>query len=186
MADESTKRINSRIAKVGDGWAKKFLAQRKAILSKRKIQASGDLAASIEHAVEEGSGQAAVSLLIAFNDYGRIVEMRRFSHDKWGRNAVTRVEDWIRHKGVSRFVPGFMQKYQLKNVPKDFINRAAWGILVARSGGKFRRRPWWNKAKSAALTDLYNQVAEATLDEAANQITESFDFKKYARLRGRQ
>lgn len=183
----ATERIDDRIAEVSRTWADDFVAARKTALSARKITASGDLSRSIEAGVTKGGEQGAVTILIAFNDYGRIVEMRRINHDKWGRNAVTRVEDWIREKGISRFVPGFMQRHpEWKTTPKDVVNRAAWGILVSRSANKFRRRPWWNKAKTASVSSLYNQVATATADATMEELKESFDFQKYARVTGRQ
>ncbi len=184
--EDIKKKIDADIARIGDDWAATFLEQRSRALDQRKISASGSLKESLGYDVQAGAEGAAVRILIAFNDAGRIVEMRRINHDKWGRNAVTRVEDWIRTRGVERFVPGFMKKYQLKNAPKDFINRAAWGILVARSGGRFRRRTWWNKPKSASITNLYNQVALAAIDETAKGVKEAFNFKKYAQAKGRE
>lgn len=184
--DDIKKNIDEEIRLVSEAWAEKFLAQRRGILERRKINASGGLSDSLDHAVVKGGAEAAVSILIAFNDEGRIVEMRNLHVDKWGREAVTRVEDWIKKRGVNFFVPGFLEKYRLQSPPKDVLNRMAWGILVSRSGGKYRRRPWWNKSKTAAVTDLYNQAAVAALDKTAKGVAKSFKSNKYAKVTGRE
>jgi hypothetical protein len=178
--------LQDSIMKVADDWAKKFLEARINRLRKNKMDSSGDLIRSLEYALEGGRAESeATRLLVAFNDYGRIAEMRNISHDKWGRNAMTRLEDWIVRKGVGNFVYGFMQRRGLKTAPKGILNQIAWGIMVSRSHNKFRRNPWYNKAKSAAVTDLYNQVAASMLDRSADVISNNFNFKRYAARKGR-
>lgn len=171
---DANEALTAAIEKEMDAWAKQFIAQRLASLDRQKIKARGELAASLGYEIPEGFDADTATLLIAFNDYGRIAEMRRINHDKWGRNAITRVEDWVVKKGVERFVSGFLKKHNLKKVPKDILNRMAWGILISRAGGKFRRKQWWNKPKSAALNDLYNQVAVSLLDVSTTELTKAF------------
>lgn len=164
---------------VADNWAKRFLEQRISRLRKNNMDPSGKLIASLEYGLDNGKTDAeAARLVIAFNEYGRIAEMRNLQpHDNWGRNAMDRLEEWITRKGVEYFVAGFMEKRGLKNEPwntKKMINEIAWGILVNRGKGKFKRKPWYTKPKSAALTDLYNEVAVRLLDKSADIITNQF------------
>jgi hypothetical protein len=150
------------------------------------------LAESLRYEIEETKGADALSILIEFNDYGRMIDMRRISHDEWGRNAIDRVEKWVIAKGVQRFVPGFLERRKLKSPPVNVINQIAWGILASRSGGKFRRRPWWNKAQSGGISDLYNQVSASLPRAAASEIAKGlgkkdrFSPQEYAKRRGRE
>lgn len=181
--DELTKSINDEIAEISRQWAAKFLAGRRSTLNRRKIKASGSLIDSLESEVGIDEVEQAVRILIAFNEEGRIAEMRRIHHDKWGRNAMTRLENWVQDKGLQNFAPGFLARRRLKTAPKDIINQIAWGIMVTRAGGKFRRKPWWAKAKTAGVTDLYNQAAVASLDKSAEGLV---DLLKQARIQGRR
>lgn len=175
------------IMTVADEWATKFIQGRITRLRKNNMDPSGELIQSLEHALEAGRSESeATRLLIAFNEYGRIAEMRNIKHDVWGRNAMDRLEDWIVRKGVGNFVNGFMKKRGIKSAPRDIINQIAWGIMVNRTKGKFRRNPWYNRAKSAATTDLYNQIAERMLDRSTTVLAKQFNFKKYAAVQGRE
>lgn len=183
--------INQTLADVGDEWAKTYLANRVKYLQKQKTQASGELEASLAHEIQtKGAEGAAVSLLIAFANHGRIVDMKRVQHDKWGRNAIERLEDWIIRKGVQNFVHGFLQKRKIRSAPQSLVNQMAWGIARARTGGKFRRKAWYAKSSAGAVNDLYNQVAVATTDKAAevttNQLADSAkNLRAYAKAKGR-
>lgn len=178
--------LNREIATISDAWAKKYLANRLAYLKRRNVLATGELEHSFGYEVDDNPTDAAVRAMIAFADHGRIIDMRRIDHDKWGRNAVERLEKWILKKGINAFVPGFLKKYGLKAPPRDVVNRIAWGIMVERGKGKFRRRPWYAKSKTAAVTELYNEVAAASLDNTSETLTQQFDAKAYARAKGRE
>lgn len=169
-------------------WADIFVTNRKAFLRKRQIDASGELINSLNFEIDTQARQEAVQLLIAFNDYGRMVDMKRFnySHDSWGRNAVSRIEDWVKEKGLEKFIQGFVKKYNLKTVPANVLNKIAWGIMTNRAEGKFRRRRWYNKPKTAAISELVTQVVAIIPDKAAKQIKQQFDFKGYAIAKGRE
>jgi hypothetical protein len=183
---DERRHIHEAVKKVSAGWAVEFIRQRKAALERKGIKGSGALIEGLEFATEEQAEALVSRILVAFPGYGRIAEMRRVSHDAWGRNAIDRVVDWITAKGVGKFLPGFMKKYNFKKPPQDAVLRMAWGVLVARSQGKFRRRKWYNAAKTAAITDLYNDVAIATMDATADSVKSSFNAKQYARIRGRE
>lgn len=184
---DERQRIHEAVKEVSSGWAIEFIQQRKAALERKGIKGSGALIEGLEFATEDEAAALVSRILIAFPGYGRIAEMRRVSHDRWGRNAIDRVVDWITAKGVGKFMPGFIEKYNFKKPPKDAVLRMAWGVLVARSQGKFKRKKWYNAAKTAAIGDLYNDVAIATMNETAAVVKNSFfNFKQYARVRGRE
>lgn len=171
--------INEELAKVTEEWAVKYISNRIAYLKKRGVVASGDLIGSFEQDVQANTNGVAVQALIDFANQGRWVEMKRYSHDKWGRNAADRLADWVKRKGVAKFIPGFIKKYGRKAPPPDIINRIAWGIMVNRTNNKFRRRPWYAKSSAGAITDLYNRVAETNSKQTLKTL------KKYAQRKGR-
>ena len=87
---------------------------------------------------------------------------------------IAALEDWIVRKGLEqKFLRSFMAKRRLKKVPPNVLNQIAWGIAVRRSN-RYRRRQWWNKPKSAAITDLYNRVAAGLPDIVAEEIKKGF------------
>lgn len=178
--------VHKAVRYTGEKWAALFVDQRRAALAKRGLVASGDLQSQLGYGATDDPANYRCAVLIAFPGYGRIAEMKRVQHDKWGRNAISRVEAWIRAKGVDKFLPGFMAKYNFTTPPKDTVLRMAWGVMVSRSGGKFKRTKWYNAAKTAAINDLYNEVALATADAALDVVKNSFDFKRYAQIRGRE
>lgn len=177
---EEIEDLNNELAKITEQWAVKYISNRIAYLKKRGVVASGDLVGSFGQDVQANVSGVAVQSLIAFADQGRFIDMKRYSHDKWGRNAAARLSEWIKRKGVEKFVPGFLNKYKRKSPPPDVINRIAWGIMVSRSNNKFRRRPWYAKSSAGAVSDLYNQIA------TANSKTTLINLKEYAERKGRQ
>jgi hypothetical protein len=176
-------------------WAEAFLQARTTYLLRQNISASGELIDSLGYQLDKSATEDTIRLLIAFNDYGRIIDMRRVSGSHLGESAVQRVEDWIRDKGLLRkWIPAFMKKYRLRTIPQNIINRMAWGVLVKRTNA-WKPKRWYNEAKGGAITDLYNQIAEAVPDEAIRQISGAMSdreykqtlarFRAYAKAKGR-
>lgn len=190
--------LNEAYARELETWAEEFLLSRENYLRRKKIEASGELGDSFAFDMDASPSQDLVKLLIGFNDYGRIIDMRGISHDKWGRNAVSRVEDWIKAKGLlQKWIPKFMKKYKRKTIPHDILNRMAWGVLRNRTLA-WRPKKWYNKSKSAAIGDLYNRTAAVTLDEGGDIIQRNMErisgkelaktrarFRAYAKAKGR-
>lgn len=160
-------------------WAADFVANRKAALDKRGIVASGSLKQSLAAEASKEVFRQAVEVYLAFEEYGRIAEMRRVTHDKWGRNAIHRLEDWVRVRGVAAFLEGYRRRRRyIPRVEARLVNSIAWGIAINRTSGKFRRRTWYNKPKTAAITQLFNQVAAGLADVVSEEITSQFTTNK--------
>jgi hypothetical protein len=157
-------------------FVEQFVEQRRAALKKRKAVSTGELVASLEYDVVKKATQDALSILIAFEDSGRFIDMRPSSrhHDQWGRNAIDRIADWVARKGVSSFIDGYLKRR--KYLPREFqklLLSIAWGIAIKRTSGKFRRTVWWNKAKTAGIAQLVNQIAAALPDTTAGTIVDN-------------
>ena len=148
-----------------------FVAQRKAALQKRKANVSGELLRSLEFDVVKNATRQAVDILIAFNDEGRIIDMRQSSIHYDGLPLIDRLKIWVEKKGVNGFLNGY--KDRRKYYPRDYnklLTSIAWGIAINRSKGKFKRKTWWNKAKTAAIADLVNKIAAALPDPVLDNL----------------
>jgi len=78
-----------------------------------------------------------------------------------------------------------MLRRKLKKVPERVLTYIAWGIARKRFNGKYRRRRWYNKAKSAAITELFGDVAANMPDLIADEIKRSMDSPITRRRPGR-
>ena len=154
-------------------WSADYIASRRSALRQRKIEASGKLSAALEARINQAASREAIELLMSFPDYGRIIDQRKWNPAHGGKNYIELLEEWIKKKGEAKFIAGWQRKYKRKKVPGNVLNQIAWGIAIKRSKGRFRRKQWYNKSKSAAITDLFNQVAAGLPDITANQVTKN-------------
>lgn len=158
--------INQLVAAAMEEWGREFLARRKRHLAER-ISASGQLSQRLAMQIDRQARRDAVTLLLAFPDHGRFIDMRRLHRADGGEELVQAIGEWIREKGTeAKMIRRFMRMHGLRSVPSDVLNRIAWGIV--RSPRK-RRRRWYNKPKSGAITDLMNLIAERMPDEVIRQ-----------------
>ena len=156
-------------------WAEQYIDQRKSFLRSRKIEATGELINTLEADINRQARKEVIELLMAFPDYGRIIDMRRFSPPRGGGDYLTAIERWIESKGLrDKMVQGYLKRHKLRKTPNNILNRIAWGIVIKRNIGRYRRRRWYNKSISGAITDLYNQVAGNMPEIIAQQITAKF------------
>ena len=155
-------------------WSALFIEQRKAFLRRRKIEASGKLLGSMEAEINRQARAEVVQILIAFEEHGRFQDMKRMNVPQGGGEYLAALVEWIRKKGLEqKMIAGWQRRYNRKTVPADVLNKIAWGIAVKRTQ-RYRRKAWWNKPKSAAITDLFNDVASSIPDTVAEQIKKNF------------
>lgn len=153
-------------------WVTRFIEDRIAFLRRRGAKASGDLQRSLQSEVVSGLQNAGVQVLIAFEEYGRIIDMRRFDPPEGGGDYLLALVDWIQRKGLAqKMIRGYVRKRKLKQPPERVLTYIAWGIARKRFNGKYKRHRWWNKSKSAAITDLFRDVAANIPDLVAQEIT---------------
>lgn len=144
----------------GKAWVEEYISLRKSVLTRRGILASGDLQDSFAYNQGQDANATITNTLeLVFNDYGRYVEMKRMSLPKGGTELIDALAEWIVKKGLeAKMTRDFVTRRKLKKAPEDILTRLAWGMAVKRQQ-KYRRRIWYNKSKSAALTELFNRVA---------------------------
>lgn len=168
-----TEHLKDLIAAEAQDWVNGFISARVAFLS-RDISKSGVLAGSMTASIDRQARAEAVELLIGFEEYGRFIDMKPTAQDKWGRPAIERIKKWVLKVGLDEFEGGFLRKYgRLPALDGQFLNKIAWGIAVKRSGGKYRRRRWWNKPKTAGISELFNEVAAIIPPAVAQQVSKT-------------
>lgn len=168
--------INDYLRTEAEAWATQFIQDRVAFLRSRKIQSSGDLQRSLAYEVTSGVKAEGVAVLMSFEEYGRIIDMRRFSPPEGGGDYLLALQDWIKRKGLEqKFIRGYMRKRKLKKVPERVLTYIAWGIAKKRFNGKYRRRRWYNKSKSRAITELFRDISANMPELVAEQIKANMD-----------
>jgi len=156
-------------------WASEFVRDRVAFLRRRKIEATGELIRSLEFEVTAQAGRSVVELLLAFEESGRFIDMRRLQPPEGGADYIAALINWIQRKGLAeKFTRGYVRRRNLKQAPDRVLTYIAFGIARKRFNGKYRRRRWYNKNKSRSLSDLVNRIAanmpDAVFDELRNSL----------------
>lgn len=151
MLDAKNEFINQTL----EVWATDFMEGRRARLQRAKVDASGDLINSLDTDIQKARGEQAAQVFFLFNDYGRFLDLRK--RDRRKQIPVDEIKEWIKDKGISSFRKKVRDRNGTPLSGNRLINAIAWGI--ARKKKKTKRVNWWNKAKTAAIFDLYDQLA---------------------------
>jgi hypothetical protein len=178
--------IQDAIEDEARAWAATFVAQRKAFLSAKKINASGALQQSIASETVRQASAGIIETLIEFEDSGRYIDMKKLQPSKGGDLYILALENWLKDRGFfAKWRASFEDKYEGnrkysrissgKTRDARALSRMAWGIAINRSNGKMKRKRWYNTPKTAALTELYNRVAANLPSIAADAITKQFN-----------
>lgn len=140
-------------------FAAEFVRDRAASLRRRGAVASGDLAQSLAYEVRAQALGAGVQALIAFEESGRFIDMRRLQPAEGGADYITNLIGWIEKKGLKqKMIDGYMARRKLKTVPENVMTYLAFGIAKKRFNGKYKRTRWYNKAKTGQLAEVYDRV----------------------------
>lgn len=174
MATELTE-IKQYIERQMLTWSQEFFRARIAFLRQAKIHASGALESSFESDINAQVRRESVELLLAFEDHGRFIDMKRLKGGEGNRAYVDEIIAWIQERGLdSRFIRNYLKKHGLKKIPERVLAGVAWGIIRKRNAGQVRRRRWYNPSKTAAITQLFTQVAAGLPDVVGPAIAKTF------------
>lgn len=175
LSESATKMLADFIESETRDWVQQYIEQRKAVLSRRKILASGGLQDSFEYALTKDINNAVTnSLELAFDEYGRFIEMKQLNIPRGGSEFIDALAAWIVKKGLeASMTRAFMATRKLRKVPPTILNQLAWSVAVKRRAG-YRRRSWYAKSKSAAVTDLFNRVAGGIPDIVVQEMKNAF------------
>lgn len=176
LSDNAIKQLSDFIEAESRRWVQEYIQSRRAVLAKRGILASGQLQDSFAFGLTKSVTSAVTNTVeLAFDDYGRYVEMKRLNVPRGGAEYIDNLAAWIVEKGFAdRWKQQFMQKRNLRTEPPDILQQMAWGMATNRRE-KIRRRPWYAKSKSAAVTDLFNRVAGGLPDIVMQEIKSAFN-----------
>lgn len=174
LSDSAIKELSDFIEAESRRWVEEYVASRRAVLTRRGILASGQLRDSFAYGLTKSVTSAVTNTIaLAFDDYGRYIEMKRLAVPRGGSEFIDNLAAWIVRKGFAeRWKQQFLQKRGLRTAPPDILQQMAWGIAVNRRE-RYRRRSWYAKSKSAAITDLYNRVAAGLPDIVMDEIKKS-------------
>jgi hypothetical protein len=153
-----------------------FIAQRRNFLS-RKISASGDLSQSLGFEIDKQVRSEAVMMLLAFEEYGRLIDMKRLKAvipSGSDNEYVSLIEAWIKDRNwEQKFINGYMRRSGLKIIPPSVLHRIAWGIVISRAK-RVRPKKWWNKSKTVGISDLFNRVVAGLPDKTSDILKGAF------------
>ncbi len=158
-------------------WAREWIANRRAVLEKRKITATRELVNSIQAATETTLQAAVTNVVeIAFAEQGRFVDIKSLNPASGGADYISNLAAWIQKKGLlSKYRAEYMRKNGLRKEPANILYKMAWAVAIQRKTGGYRRRAWYAKAQAAGVNDLYNRVAANLPDIVLQELTAVFN-----------
>jgi hypothetical protein len=141
-------------------------------IKRNKLVLSEDLLKSFRHQVITTMGGKLQSLLLSFNEYGRMKEMKGLTYTKMP--PVEAMEEFVRKVGLAKFkyVPG----YNRGKIPSEDIavKRIAWGISKSMySNYKGKPRKWFAKAFYAEVNHLISELVIAHQEHVASTMKEN-------------
>ena len=161
------------------GWAQEFVKQRVAALKKKRAVASGELIDSFHFEAVKFATEEAASLLISFADSGRIIDMKSPNFARGaGNTLVESLVEWMENKNPDKFIEKWRVMHNENGIVQDrkkILRSIAWGIAINRSKGKFKRKKWWNSAKTAGIFNLINNIAAALPEKSAEEIIKNLN-----------
>ncbi len=128
------------------------------------IQAKGlvlteDLLQSLHSEVAAATAQHVASMGLAFEEYGRIKEMKATSRTK--APPIAAMEAYVKKVGINNFdyVPGYGRNARPVGLGRT-INRIAWGLARAqlRDHAAVRPRPWFAKTFYSSINRFIDAV----------------------------
>lgn len=172
MSDQS--RENEFINFTLETWGTFVLAVLADKIKQRKLVLSGELLRSLEFQVIKASGEATAKLLLAFEDAGRIKDMRQISRRK--QAPVEAMEEFVRKVGLSKFkrVPGYKPGRFITE--SAAVNRIAWGIVRGQmKASAHKPKKWFAKPFYGTINSLIDQLLNGYSQFSIEAITQSLE-----------
>lgn len=162
---------NDFVNYVLEEFAREVIKQRVRNVQKEKAIASEELLRSYAYEVRKATIEQTAQLLVAFEDRGRYLDMKR--HRRLKHVPVEEIKEWIKEKGLEAFTkrPKVRNGKVNPSNPR-FLNELAWGISKKINKRKPRRRNL-QKGFESLLQDLITELRIGYRDRTAEQIKES-------------
>lgn len=136
-----------------------FVKNRRSDASSANLEATKELLQSFRTAVDVNNSGGQASLLLAFEEHGRFVDMKRRSN-RWKKQPpVEKIEEWIRDKGSAQFLAGYK-----RNIGPGGSDRAieniAWAIAKTIKKKGIKRRSWYSKNRERDIQKVFDLLIE--------------------------
>lgn len=140
-------------------------------LRKSKLVLSTELINSLSYQVHDATAESIASVQLAFNDYGRMRDMRRLFYTKMP--PVEAMEKFVESIGINKFkyIPGYSRgKIPAENIA---IKRIAWGIAMAKfKESKHKPKRWFARSFYGQINVLIQNLIAGYQDYAANSVVD--------------
>lgn len=129
------------------------------------IQAKGlvlteELLRSLQTQVVQASASHVASMGVAFEQYGRIRDMKGIDRSK--APPIEEIEAYVKKVGLSHFayIPGYTDRSKVLPTSARAINRIAWGIARAklRDNADVRPKSWFAKTFYSSINRFIDAV----------------------------
>ena len=159
-------RINEVTNEILLEWAAEFVQYRREAVRKAKLEAGGQLSASFEQEVARATSNDVARAFFAFEEYGRIQDMRRVNRSK--QMPLDDILAWVKEKGVEKFRAGVVKTGKLPVSNERLANMVAWGIV--KSNKPHKRRRWYSKDRERSFSILYQRLREAYMEVSLDEL----------------
>jgi hypothetical protein len=140
-------------------YSARALAELAVAIQKKELVLTQDLLQSLRSEVVAASARHVASMGIAFEEYGRIRDMKGITRKK--APPLEAIEAYVEKVGIDQFnyVPGYRYG-QFPLTKAVALNRIAWGIARAklRDNSQVRPKAWFAKTFYSSINRLIDAV----------------------------
>jgi hypothetical protein len=150
-------------------WARFFIMRRRKFLEAKRLKDTGTLINSFDS--ETQARGEAIQCLLAFEDYGRYLDMKTTRPTQFGQAYVDALKEWMEGRAWKQeAIDAYVHWRGLRKVPTDVLNSIAWGIAISQKG-KRKQRSWYLKPQKKAVEDLFDRLVVGLPSVAIDEIT---------------
>jgi hypothetical protein len=119
-----------------------------------------ELLNSLRTQVVSATAQHVASMGVAFEQYGRIKDMKGINRTK--APPIEEIEAYVKKVGLSHFdfIPGYTDRSKVSPASSTAINRIAWGIARAklRDNAQVKPKSWFAKTFYSSINSFIDAV----------------------------
>lgn len=169
--------LKAHIHRESEVWVKEYIQNRKAVLERRRTKATGQLIASMEYALTQVASGAVTNVIeLAFEEYGRYVDMKKLKPAGGGTEYIAALAQWIVDKGLyEKMVQQYIETRKLRKPPANVLQNLAWAMAKKRAERTPKRTKWYAASSTGAVSDLFNRVAAGLPDIIITELKKGFE-----------
>jgi hypothetical protein len=154
----TNKELDALVEQELETWGVAVLLRLAQSLRDKKVVLSEETLKSLQQEVLKTTSAGTQALVIAFNESGRMMDMKGLSYKKMP--PIAAIEEFVKHFGLSKFkyVPGYT-KGTFPVSQKTAINRIAWGIAANKLAvNTHKPRKWFSKPLYGMIDPLIDNI----------------------------